>query len=274
MKYSAVDEWQGRYFGEAYLEIYARLMYDRKKVLREVNFIQNALHLKKGSRILDLACGFGKHLIFFLKKGLCAFGLDIMHPYLRYAMGKMPVTFRRKPPLVIGTMTRLPFQEETFEAVVSLFNSFGYRPMDAPDPDMAILREVARVLRTGGQFLVEVPNKQPVIKMVRTTPQTIQCGRDFLIHEFWDYDTRRTILFNRTFFNIRGGITEAGYCLRLFTLRELTALFQNAGLGVRRIFGDYDGAKYDRAISPMMLVIGEKPGRQRVKALSHGKRQY
>jgi hypothetical protein len=110
--------------------------------------------------------------------------------------------------------------------------------------------------------------------MVRTTPQTIQCGRDFLIHEFWDYDTRRKILFNRSFFNIRGGITEAGYCLRLFTPRELTALFQNAGLGVQRIFGDYDGAEYERAISPMMLVIGEKHGRQRVKALSHGKRQY
>jgi len=258
MNYSTIDEWQGRYFGEAYLEIYARLTYDEKRVSREVDFIRNVLHLKNGSRILDLACGFGRHLVFFLKKGLCAFGLDIMQPYLRYAMGKMPLTFRRKPSLVKGTMTCLPFREKVFEAVVSLFNSFGYRPMDAPDPDLAILKEVARVLRASGQFLLEVPNKQPVVRMVRKTPQTIQCGRDFVIHEFWDFDARRKILFNRTSFNIRGGITEAGYCLRLFTLRELTALFQNAGLGVRRIFGDYDGAEYVREASPMMLVIGEK----------------
>ncbi len=251
-------EWCKEYFGEAYLELYSTYLYDKKQVASEVNFVIGALDIKKGSRILDVACGFGRHLGFFLRKGLRAFGLDLSLPYLRYAARKLPKTHLRKSPLVCGDMHTLPFSDESFDAVICLFNSFGYFTPGSPHSHLSVLREVGRILRRGGRFFLEVPNKCPVVAMVKSSPQTIQCGQDFVIHEMWDYAPKARLLYNRTIFNIRGKKSQTGYCLRIFTAGELRKLFAQAGMEVAATFGDYDGSPYSAARSPNLLLVGRR----------------
>jgi len=47
-------------------------------------------------------------------------------------------------------MRRLPFADASFDAVLNLFNAFGYLEDDAQDE--LVLHEVARVLRPGGRY--------------------------------------------------------------------------------------------------------------------------
>lgn len=258
MKKIPAKNWQDTYFSDAYLEIYSQYLYDKAKIAAEADFIIEKLKLNKSTRLLDLACGFGKHLFFFLKRGVPSFGLDINRAYLEYAMRKFPATHAKKSPLVQGTMTCLPFQDGSFDAVVSLFNSFGYYPLDCPDADLATLKESARALRPGGHLFLEIPNKQPVVRMARQNPQTLQCGLEFAIHEIWGYDEAQNLLHNKTTFNIRGKTAQAGYCLRLYTKGELSALFKKAGLSVVRAYGDYSGEPYSRSASPYLILIGKK----------------
>jgi len=258
VKNSSANKWQDAYFGSAYLEIYSEHLYEKNKIAAETDFIIKTLKLNKTTRLLDIACGFGKHLLFFFKRAVPAFGLDINRSYLQFAMRKFPASHAKKSPLVQGTMTRLPFQDGAFDAAISLFNSFGYYPLDCPDADLTTLKEVSRALKSGGRFFLEIPNKQPVVRMACENPQTLQCGLEFAIHEIWEYDKTQNLLHNKTTFNVRGKTTQAGYCLRLYTKGELAALFKKAGLSVVGVYGDYNGAPYSRSASPYLILIGKK----------------
>ena len=257
---SAQPAWPLDYFGDAYLEIYSRFLYDREEIRDEVDFIVRTLDLKPDDRILDLACGFGKHIPFFLGKKLRCHGLDISLPYLLHAGGMIPGKKAKKTALVRGDMRSLPFSSERFKAVVCLFNSFGYFKKTKPDPHLKVLREAARILHPGGRFLLEVPNKKPVVAMVRNNPQTLQCGSDFMIHELWDYDPETSMLHNRTSFVAGKSQSRAGYRLKLFTRGELKNLFQRAGLLEKAVFGDYTGSDYSPFASPHLIMIGKREG--------------
>jgi len=246
------------YFGDAYLEIYSKDLYNKKEIAQEADFVCEALRIKRGALALDLACGFGKHIPFFVKKGIRTIGLDLSLPYLKYAVQKIPGSHAKKSALVRGDMRCLPFRSESFDAVFCLFNSFGYFPPSDPDPHVQVLKEVQRILRPQGRFFLEIPNKNPVLEMIRHSPQTLQCGKDFLIHEMWDYDKEKKILYNRTSFTVRGKKSQAGYEIRLFSQAELKRLFQKAGLKVVKTFGNYDGSPYSPDASPHLLVITQK----------------
>ncbi len=248
-------DWTREYFGDAYLEIYSKDLYNKKEIQSEADFVCKALRLKRGDLALDLACGFGKHIPFFAQKGIRTVGLDLSLPYLKYAALKISRTYEKKSALVRGDMRCLPFRNESFDAAFCLFNSFGYFPASNPDPHVLVLKEVRRILRPQGRFFLEIPNKTPVLEMIRHSPQTLQCGKDFLIHEMWDYDDEKKIVYNRTHFTVRGKQSQAGYEMRLFTQSELKRLFQKAGLKVVISFGNYDGSDYFPDSSPYLLVI-------------------
>ena len=44
---------------------------------RQVDFIIEKLHLKGGERILDLACGFGRHCLELARRGFSVTGVDV-----------------------------------------------------------------------------------------------------------------------------------------------------------------------------------------------------
>jgi SAM-dependent methyltransferase len=93
-----------------------------------------------GKRVLDLACGNGRWLTRFAPRDYT--GLDLNERMLAEARRHYPgSTF------VCGDMTDLPFEDETFEAVVSLFGAMGHLP---PQGQEAMVREACRVLQPDG----------------------------------------------------------------------------------------------------------------------------
>jgi SAM-dependent methyltransferase len=109
-----------------------------------------ALGLRRGERVLDLACGTGRHSVEFARRGASVLGVDQSAAYLakarRAARGLPNCRFAR------GDMRGLPFRGE-FDAAVNLWTSFGY--FRTPAEDLAVLKGVARALKPGGRFLIE-----------------------------------------------------------------------------------------------------------------------
>ena len=52
---------------------------------RQVDFLIKQLHLKGTEKILDLACGFGRHSLEFARRGYDVTGIDITPAYIDYA---------------------------------------------------------------------------------------------------------------------------------------------------------------------------------------------
>ena len=102
-----------------------------------------AVDARPGERVLDLAAGTGTSSQPFADRGADVVPCD-------FSLGMLRVGKRAKPHLsfTAGDGTRLPFGDDTFDAVTI---SFGLRNIVDPD---AGLREMLRVTRPGGRIVV------------------------------------------------------------------------------------------------------------------------
>ena len=102
-----------------------------ERTAAEVNGVVGQLGLAPGARLLDLCCGQGRHAVPLARLGLRVTGLDLSRPLLARAAaaadGGPPVG------LVAADMRRLPFADGSFDAVLNLFNSFGYLEDETQD---------------------------------------------------------------------------------------------------------------------------------------------
>lgn len=145
-------EWHKSFFVNSFYNPAGELAVARARP--EAAFVLKKLKLEKGSSLLDLCCGPGRHAVEFARRGMKVTGLDYSAEYLREAETRAK---NKKVPLrlVRGDMRRMPFRGE-FDAAVNLFTSFGYFP--GFSDDIRTLKGVARALKPGGVFLIDVVN--------------------------------------------------------------------------------------------------------------------
>ena len=128
---------------------------DRSENLRLLNaFVGAAAHLgvPPGALVLDLGGGSGWVSELLLRYGLRPVTLDLSPSLLRLAARRLreaTATAR----LVRGDMTALPFGDASFDAVIVV------DALHHVDSMGIVVREVHRVLRTGGRFVVAEPGE-------------------------------------------------------------------------------------------------------------------
>ena len=103
----------------------------------------NAVDARPGQLVLDLAAGTGTSSEPFAERGATVVPCD-------FSIGMLRVGKQARPhlPFTAGDGTRLPFADDTFDAVTI---SFGLRNIVDP---LAGLRELLRVTRSGGRLVV------------------------------------------------------------------------------------------------------------------------
>lgn len=74
-------EWWKELFDEEYLRIYSG--HDKEKATPEVENIESILELRKGTKILDLCCGYRRHSILLAEKGYEVTGLDFSKKFIK-----------------------------------------------------------------------------------------------------------------------------------------------------------------------------------------------
>jgi demethylmenaquinone methyltransferase/2-methoxy-6-polyprenyl-1,4-benzoquinol methylase len=105
--------------------------------------VVEALDMRPGEKLLDLAAGTGTSTEPFTDAGVLAVPCD-------FSLGMLRVGRRRRAdlPFVAGDATRLPFADGAFDAVTI---SFGLRNVGDPAAGLA---EMRRVTRHGGRLVV------------------------------------------------------------------------------------------------------------------------
>lgn len=265
---SRPSEWFKEAFKDDYRLLYAARTTDQARA--EVERIVAELDVSAADRVLDLCCGHGRHLDAFRRLGIPAVGVDLsMQLLAAYARRDAGLEGEERPagrtPLVRADMRALPFSG-VFDVVANFFTSFGY--FEAEEDHATAARELARALRPGGRFSMDLMN--PEVAIHTLNPHSERRVEPFDVVERRRYDARTRRIEKHMELRYRPDEESAGDAslgvhrsyhesVRVFSRSEITALLEGAGLEVERALGDFAGAPYD-AGSPRLIVLGRKPG--------------
>jgi SAM-dependent methyltransferase len=238
-----MTEWFEEWFGEEYLQLYPHR--DDAEAARAVELISRATGLVPGWRVLDVACGAGRHSRAFERAGARCFGLDLSATLLRVAR---TVT---RAPLVRADMRALPIRPGSMDLTVNLFTSFGY--FDRDEEHSAALAEMVTTVRPGGWFVIDFLNPEAVrrqlvpIEVVKAGGGEVRVTRSVSPDGHYVRKSIETASGRR--------FTER---VRLFEPEEIAAMLARAGVEVLHEFGDYD-ATPPREHSPRTILAGRRP---------------
>ena len=218
----------------------------------EVSFVESLLS-KKGL-ILDLCCGTGRHSIALRKRGLNVIGMDLSRNLL--AIAKLQMTRARvRFPLIRADMRFFPFRDNLFSAVINMFTSFGYLPSESEDA--VSLLEINRTLRSKGRFLLDLANRDHIVKTFRERDWAEFEPFYLLEKRLLDLKNSRltsqwTLIDKNT---IR--VKSIQHTVRLFTISRVEQLLNEAGLVIKKVYGRYEKQEFTLDAS-RMIVLAEK----------------
>lgn len=224
----------------------------RDAARHEAAFVWKAMGLRAGQRVLDVPCGAGRHALELARRGALVLGVDKTAAYLKAA--RKAGVLQPRARFIAGDMRRLPFRGE-FDAAVNLWTSFGYFARFADD--LKVLKCVARALKPGGRFLIDVRDLAAV--------------RRQSVHRHWDWradgayvlqDARliegRDPMIVNEWTVIHPGMKpmKERFMLRGYDKPRLYAALRRAGLEPVRTWRSFRG---DREPSGRLIVLARKP---------------
>ena len=233
-------EWFEEWFNEDYLALYPHR--DEADATRLVALLRSTLPWALEWRVLDVACGPGRHAPAITAAGARCFGLDLSMALLRRARTVTGI------PLVRADMRRIPVRPRSMDLAVNLFTSFGYFDDDAHH--RSALAEMVSTVRRGGWFAIDFLNAPRVRASLVPAESTTLGGTQV--------DVTRAVSGDGRF--VRKSIRAADgrkweERVRLFEPEELESLLGGAGVDVSFRFGDYDGAPLSPE-APRVLLAG------------------
>jgi SAM-dependent methyltransferase len=217
---------------------------------QECTFLARELALEKPMKILDLACGHGRHANLIGNLGYSITGIDGNPDFLAIARKeakKRGLDIR----YMCGDIRSIAYHGE-FDRVTLLFSSFGYF---TDEENEKVLRNVADALTPGGLFCFDILNRDVFLKdlprcAVRERNSDLMIDRN-------RFDPITGRLYNARII-IRDGIRkDLPFFLRLYNPTEIIALLEKTGLHVEKICGDWAGSPFTGE-SKRMIVIARK----------------
>jgi SAM-dependent methyltransferase len=237
-----MTEWFEEWFGEEYLALYPHR--DDAEAERAVRLVLSAAGFQPGWRVLDVACGAGRHARALRRAGARCVGLDLSATLLRIARGVTDA------PLVRGDMRRLPIRPRSMDLTVNLFTSFGYFDREADHAEA--LGEMVDTVRPGGWFVIDFLNPAAVRRNLVASERVTLNGKPVEVRRNVSPDGHHV---TKTIETADGRRFRER--VRLFEPDEISAMLARAGVEVRQGFGDYAGARLGPE-TPRTILLGRR----------------
>lgn len=203
-----------------------------------------------GGKLLDMACGAGRHAIAFAKLGFQVTAVDLSPRLLETAARNaraldLEITFRRE--------NLLSFTSDAIHSLVlNVFTSFGY--FDRDEDNFRLFHVAYQALQSKGTFVFDYLNVSSLKKTF--SPYSRDFFNNYIIEQVRSLSTERvekTIL-------IQSGTTLQTFreSVKLYTADCLETELRKAGFQQIRLLGDYSGGKFREDSSPRFIALCTK----------------
>lgn len=230
---------------------YHKLYFERDEN-EAADFIKRLIdHLNPplNSRMLDVACGRGRHSRILANMGFQVTGIDISPSSIAIAKESESDNLE----FYLHDM-RLPFRINYFDYVFNFFTSFGYFKTRREHDDA--IRTIARSLHQGATVVIDYLNSHYAEEHLVPHEFKQLNGTGYEIHR-WEDATHfyKKIVVTDPTLTQPVNFTEK---VSKFSLGDFMDMLSFQGLQVQEVFGDYHFNKYDVRKTPRLILIASK----------------
>lgn len=236
------NSWFASWFDTPYYHIlYKDRDYEEAQLF--MDNITNYLNLPEEAKILDLACGKGRHSVYLNHLGYDVTGADLSENSIAEAK-----KFENdKLHFVVHDM-REPFNEK-FDAIFNLFTSFGY--FDDDNDNLRTLKSICKSLTEYGFAVIDFMNVHHVIQnLVPKEVKTVE-GIDFHIKRY----VKDGHIIKEIDFEDNGKKHHYTERVQALTLEDFEAMLENTDIHLLDIFGDYKLRKFYKNESERLIMV-------------------
>jgi SAM-dependent methyltransferase len=201
------------------------------------------LNMPEGGKILDLACGKGRHSMYLNSLGYDVTGVDLSENSIAYAKQYENDTLHFE----VHDMCK-PFNEQ-FDAVFNLFTSFGY--FENEEDNLNTIKAIKADLNEFGFGVIDFMNVHHVMENLQSEDVKTMDGIDFHQKRY----VKDGYIFKDISFTVDGETHQFQERVKALTLQDFELLFENAGVYLLDVFGDYKLRKYDKHNSERLVMI-------------------
>lgn len=240
------DEWFSTWFDSPYYHI----LYKNRDAQEAQHFIDKLLeylHPKPHEKILDLACGKGRHSIYLNKKGYDVTGIDLSAQSIQYAK-----QFENERLHFEVHDMRHVFRPETFDFVLNLFTSFGY--FDNETENVVALDATAKSIQHGGKFVIDFMNTNKTIENLIAEEEKEIHGITFNIHR----GVENGFIVKKISFYDNSQNFQFEERVRALREEDFIEYFKIAQLRLVEVFGSYNLEPFIPEKSDRMIFVLKK----------------
>ncbi|MEC4050303.1 class I SAM-dependent methyltransferase [Flavobacterium sp. SUN046] len=239
---SKTENWFASWFDTPYYHI----LYKDRNYREAQLFMDNLTHylnLPEDAKVLDLACGKGRHSIYLNQLGYTVLGVDLSENSIDIANKNANDTLHFK----VHDM-REPF-EEKYDAIFNLFTSFGYFEDDADN--LKTLKAIKNSISEYGFAVIDFMNVPFVLdNLVAEEVKTVE-NIDFHLKRY----LKDGFILKEIDFDDQGQHYHFSEKVRALTLEDFTQMMDEAGIYLLDTFGDYKLKKYQKKTSERLILI-------------------
>ena len=236
------ENWFASWFDTPYYHI----LYKERNYREAQIFMDNLTHylnLPEKAKVLDLACGKGRHAIYLNQLGFDVIGADLSENSIAIASKNSNDSLHFQ----VHDM-RLPFDDK-FDAIFNLFTSFGYFEND--DDNLKTLIAMKESLSEYGFGVIDFMNVNQVIaNLIPEEVKTVD-GIDFHIKRYYIDDH----IYKEIDFKDNGNDFHFVEKVRALTLQDFAELMEQAGIYLLEVFGDYKLKKFHKTDSERLILF-------------------
>ena len=243
------SDWFKDWFNtQEYLSVYQHR--NESDAEEHIKLILENVRLSANAKILDMACGAGRHAILLARKNYNVTAVDLSDNLLSIA--KQTADEENLSINFVHSDIRKFNPNDTFDVILNLFTSFGYFETD--EENISVLRKAYNLLTYEGHFVLDFFNSEYLVNnLVEYSTDFFEDSEIHIYRKIKEGRVTKKIVITKN-----GKISQYEESVRMFTKDELVDAITKIGFDIYKTFGDFLGNEFDKFNSPRLIMICKK----------------